>query len=244
MTALCRSSLVDCMVRALCWPWTYRLYVYISACVLECEVLIGYWCLMKYEVVNLRSCVILVSECTTIAVCVCLNLEVLINYRCLMKYEVVNSFTLMRHFGVHKYTSMVMTTLGFVCVEYIMERVSRWPWTNRKYVYIIACVCAWATSIMVLVFDASQHEVARILTFMHCPNNYNGDDGSARLLNLRWLNVWNGCRVGPWRTARTFVFIAAWLLEVEDDTILINIGVPCSMRSYVISPSCAILLFK
>ena len=79
------------MVRVLCWPWTNRPYVYIFACVIEFDVLISYyWCLMKYEVVNLRSCAILVSEYTTIAVCVCLNLEVLINHWCSMQYEVVN----------------------------------------------------------------------------------------------------------------------------------------------------------
>ena len=30
------------------------------------------------------------------------------------------------------------------------------------------------------------------------------------LNDLRWLNVWNGCRVGTGRTGRTFVAIAAW----------------------------------
>ena len=48
---------------------------------------------------------------------------------------------------------------------------------------------------------------------IHC----NGDDDSAlcddgsALLDLRWLNVWNGYRVGPWRTARTFVLLRVCL---------------------------------
>ena len=65
--------------------------------------------------------------------------------------------------------------------------------------------------------------------------HYNGDDdcalcddGSA-LLDLGWLNVWNGCRVGPWQTARTFV-----LLRVCLHLKVLIIDVRCSMRSYVI----------
>ena len=41
---------------------------------------------------------------------------------------------------------------------------------------------------------------------IHC----NGDDGCA-LLDLGWLNVCNGCRVDPWRTARTFVLLSVCL---------------------------------
>ena len=29
-------------------------------------------------------------------------------------------------------------------------------------------------------------------------------------IDRRWLNVWNGCRVGPGRTARTLVAVAVW----------------------------------
>ena len=64
--------------------------------------------------------------------------------------------------------------------------------------------------------------------------HYNGDDdcalcdeGSA-LLDLRWLNVWNGCRVGPCRTDRTFV-----LLRVCLNLKVLITDVRCSMRSYI-----------
>ena len=40
--------------------------------------------------------------------------------------------------------------------------------------------------------------------------HYNGDDGSA-CVDLCSLNVWNGCHVGPGRTARTFVLLRAWI---------------------------------
>ena len=40
--------------------------------------------------------------------------------------------------------------------------------------------------------------------------HYNGDDGSA-FVDLCSLNVWNGCHVGPGRTARTFALLCACL---------------------------------
>ena len=37
------------------------------------------------------------------------------------------------------------------------------------------------------------------------------------LIDLCWLNVWNGCyRVGPWRAARTFACIATRVFESAD----------------------------
>ena len=44
--------------------------------------------------------------------------------------------------------------------------------------------------------------------------HYNVDNGRA-LIFVCLLNVWTGCRVGPERTARTFVLIAAYVCVCE-----------------------------
>ena len=70
----------------------------------------------------------------------------------------------------------------------------------------------------------------------------------AWLTSVGWMNIWNGCcRVGLWRAARTFACITACVLEFEVNAwkCVLNIGVRCSMRWYVISfLSSAILLSK
>ena len=219
MTALCRSSLVDCMVRALCWPWTCRLYVYISACVLECEVLIGYWCLMKYEVVNLRPCAMLVSEYTTIVVCVCvrardeyttivlrvcvcllcLNMEVLINCWCLMKCEVARR-------------KLIYIVVSINTLQWRWRLYLRWIYhgtgialaLDKQEVRLHYCrVRVHLPSMMLLMlFDASHYEVVIVSpSYTVAPiHYYNGGDVSA-CVGLCSLNVWNGCRVGlgSWR---------------------------------------------
>ena len=58
-------------------------------------------------------------------------------------------------------------------------------------------------------------------------------------IDLRWLNVRNGCRVGTGRTARTFVAIAAWCaidLTRSCYWCLMQYGSVCNFTS------CAILL--
>ena len=61
-------------------------------------------------------------------------------------------------------------------------------------------------------------------------------------IDLRWLNVWNGCRVGPGRTARTFVAV---LLRVRLTLLEAVIGVRCSINGVVCNfTSCAILIFE
>ena len=49
------------------------------------------------------------------------------------------------------------------------------------------------------------------ITFMHCPNNALNGDGGCACVDLRSLNVWNGCRVGTERKERTFVLLRVCL---------------------------------
>ena len=54
------------------------------------------------------------------------------------------------------------------------------------------------------------------------------------LIDVRWLNVWNRCRVGPWRAERTFACIASCLLECE----------VCAWKCWLLAfdaPSCPVL---
>ena len=58
------------------------------------------------------------------------------------------------------------------------------------------------------------------------------NNGSA-LIFIRWLNVWNGCRVGVGRSARTCVLLRVCVLELGG----VVDGDRHSMHEVVISPS-------
>ena len=100
--------------------------------------------------------------------------------------------------------------LTLVCIHCIdlhsfdecMERVLCWSWTNRPYVYI-----AWIWHVDAWCSMRSQSYFHALFKYIMYNNN-----GSA-LIFIRWLNVWNGCRVGAGQSARTFVLlrVCAWI---------------------------------
>ena len=78
----------------------------------------------------------------------------------------------MRYFAVqiNKHTAMAMTGLRFlILVESLlvdrMVRVLCWPWTNRPYVYIFACVLAFDVLIS-YYWCLMKYEVVNAFTLM------------------------------------------------------------------------------
>ena len=81
----------------------------------------------------------------------------------------------------------------------------------------------WRYVVYLLVFD--DHNV----TLMWCPKNKLQWQWRRLCINLWLLNVWNGCRVGPGQTGRTFLFV---FLRVRSDFTVLLIGVWCITRSW------------
>ena len=113
--------------------------------------------------------------------------------RWLMQYQVAisSSYTL---------TTMPMHWYSF---DECMERVSLVLALNEQHVRVY-CL----NSTLLPVVDAIWGR-RRLLISPWCAVqiiHWNGDDGSA-CVDLRSLNVWNGCCVGTKRTARTFVLL-------------------------------------
>ena len=66
----------------------------------------------------------------------------------------------------------------------------------------------------------SQSHFHALFKYMMYNNN-----GSA-LIFIRWLNVWNGCRVGAGRSARTFVLLRVclnWAVLLVIDTVCMRL---------------------
>ena len=95
-------------------------------------------------------------------------------------------------------STLVFVGLSVEC----MERMPCCPWTNRMYV----CVAAFVLELGGVVYDRCSMRLSLCAVQIH----YNGNDGSA-CGDLCLLNVWNGCHVGPGRTARAFSLLRACL---------------------------------
>ena len=98
-----------------------------------------------------------------------------------------------------------------------MERVLCWPWTSRPYVYI-----SWIWHVL-LVIDAVW---GRNLTCMRCSKYIMYNNNGSALIFIRWLNVWNGCRVGAGWSARTFVLLRVclnWAVLLVIDTVFMRL---------------------
>ena len=111
--------------------------------------------------------------------------------------------------------------LTFVCWMY--GTVSCYCWTNSWYICIASCVLEFDTC----YWCSIQYVMVIISTLRAVQIHYNGD--AWRLcVDLCLLNVWNGCRVGPGRTARAFVLLrVCWNLAHVT-------GVLCSMQYEIV----------
>ena len=110
-------------------------------------------------------------------------------YWCLMRGKVAILLS--------KCITMAMAALRWSWSVECYGTVSCHTWTNRMYV----CVYPWIGR---CYWWSMQYNVSLRAVQIH----YNGDDGSA-CVDFSWLNVWNGYRVGPARTARTFALLRA-----------------------------------
>ena len=108
-----------------------------------------------------------------------------------------------------------------------------WPWTNSAYVCITMCEW-WNLTVLLIGVGRSMRPpctilkagiVMNYLCYIICyyyevviswvafrkHHNFSNDH---TLIFVGWICVWNGCRFGPGRTARTFVLLRSDLLLV------------------------------
>ena len=174
--------------------WTNRSYVHI-ACIWRC-----YWCLMQYDVVISLSCAVqircngdggsalmfvcwmfrTVTYCPwTNSVCVCVA-WVGRCYGCLMQYEVViisPPCAVQIHYNGDD---------GFVLIFVCWMSVSGWPWTNRLYVCITACVVQFGTC----CWCSMQYEVVINLILMLCCPKTLKQCRWLLCIDRRWFNAY------------------------------------------------------
>ena len=99
-----------------------------------------------------------------------------------------------------------------------MERVPCWPLTNREFVCSYCCVCDWPYSKLLLVFDRWSMG-PHVCNFTSCMRHFafrihRNVNNVLPCIDLRWLNVWHGCRVDAGRTESTFVAIAVCAIDL------------------------------
>ena len=114
---------------------------------------------------------------------------------------------------LYEYITTLILALHWSPLVECMERVSCGPWTNSAYV----CGHYLLLGVRLTLLEAVIGARCSMVSYVILPHaqfcfvfriHRNVDNGPC--IDLRWLNVWNGCRVGPGWTARTFVTIAAW----------------------------------
>ena len=210
------SSLVECMKRVSCWPWTNSSCVCVAVWVHEFEVII-----LVFNAVWGRGLTLIMWCPNTLQWRwrLCVDLRLLLNVwhgRCVDPGQTGRTFWLLcvlelEHVIIGVWSSMLwgcnfirMQHFAVQLLNTLLLRVVMLHMTNSAYVCITACVI-WIGKVC-CVWCSMRSQFYPHLPF--CPNKY----------TLRWwcrlcidhlclLNVWNGCRVGSERTARAFVLL-------------------------------------
>ena len=108
---------VFCCPNALQWRW------WLCVDLRLCDVWNGYWVGPE------------IKERRFLLLCLCyISSVVAIGIRCTMTLKAYP------HHMLSKYTTMAMVILRWFAFA---KRVVYWPWTNRLYVCVAICVCAW-----------------------------------------------------------------------------------------------------
>ena len=211
------SSFVECVKRTSRWPCTNSAYVCTAMCV-RVRVCVCVWYSM-HEVVILPACVILLSKYTAIMALMTLRalkfvylmygtvIWLALNHQRVRFYCCVCALIWRCYWHSTQYGHVSSPSSCMCCPNTL-----QWRWwfcvdlrfsngwrigpeqTDRAFVLIAACVCAWTWTRQ--WFSMQYELLISPCSWPWCPNT----------LQWRWrlcvdiclLNVWNVCRIGGW----------------------------------------------